>query len=65
MKIDWANGWWNVWDIPTGAKIGSYRSVRLQGVAAELTNVDGNRHGWLIVKGMLTATGEHAVITGD
>lgn len=56
MKIDWRNGWWRIYRLD-GVYLGEYRTVRIQ-AKAELINTDGNRHGWLIVKGELVDDGD-------
>ena len=61
MRIDWANGWWQVYDVQNGALLGRFRSIRIS-ANCELVNTDGGRHGWLVTCGKLTTRGETALI---
>ena len=60
MRIDWSQGWWQVWNLD-GVLLGKFRRVVLA-APAELVNTDGNRHGWLVTAGKLEPRGDVALI---
>lgn len=62
MRIDWVEGDWRIED-DNGIELGRFNNIQVL-VPSMLANSDGDRRGYLLVNGKLSADGDTATIKG-